>query len=67
MNKQEKEILDYLEKSYCGAKMEKDDSAMVRISRAICAFKSNPEESVEDLFTEKFIDKYIISIEEKDK
>ena len=39
MNSQEKEILDYLEKAYCGAKMMHDDSAMARIARAIHAFK----------------------------
>ena len=58
MSKQEKKILEYLEQSYSGAKMMGDESCQVRLARAIAAFKSDPEESVFTLFTNKFITEY---------
>lgn len=64
MNNAEKEILDYLENSYTGARTMKDEECCIRLARAIAAFKSDPEENVEDLFTEKFVNKYVIGIEE---
>lgn len=47
MSRQEKEILDYLETSYCGAKMADDENCMIRLTRAIKAFEMNPEEEAE--------------------
>lgn len=47
MSRQEKEILDYLETSYCGAKMADDENCMIRLTRAIKTFEMNPEEEAE--------------------
>ena len=47
--KQQKEILNYLESSYSGAKMLGDEETMLRISRAIVAFKA-------DVYTDIFKD-----------
>ena len=58
MNKQEKEILKYLEQSYSGAKMMNDESCQIRLARAIAAFNSDPEVSAFALFTNKFITEY---------
>lgn len=55
MNDQEKNILEYLENSYIGAKMMDDISAMVRIARAIDAFKADPETPEDEIFTEHFM------------
>ena len=51
------EIIDYLNNSYCGAKMMGDDETMLRIARALAAFKADPYDS--DVFQEKFVEKYI--------
>ena len=58
MNEKESEILEYLEDSYCGANLAADSSAMVRIARAIAAFKVDPHEMEVDLFTARFIKNY---------
>lgn len=63
MNKAEQEIYDFLEKSYCGARAMDDLSCQTRLARAIAAFKSDPEESCEDLFTENFISKYVLEVD----
>ena len=47
--KQQEEILNYLESSYSGAKMLGDEETMLRISRAIVAFKV-------DVYTDIFKD-----------
>ena len=39
--KQQEEILNYLECSYSGAKMLGDEETMLRLSRAIVAFKAD--------------------------
>ena len=51
---QERHILDSLEKSYTGAKMMGDVSAMTRISQAICAFSADPECDAGDIFIPEF-------------
>ena len=53
MKDQEKTILDYLETSYSGAKMAKDEEGMVRLSRAIAAFKLDPAVNSNEYFTNK--------------
>lgn len=53
MSKQENEILRYLEDSYCGAKMMEDEECMLRISRAIAAFKSDV---TKDIFKEDVVE-----------
>lgn len=53
MSKQENEILRYLEESYCGAKMMEDEEYMLRISRAIVAFKSDV---TKDIFKEDVLE-----------
>ena len=58
MNNEELEILDYLENAYTGAKMYDDLSVMVRISRAIAAFKADPEDAPEAIFSENFVRTY---------
>ena len=40
-DKQQEEILNYLEYSYSGAKMLGDEETMLRLSRAIVAFKAD--------------------------
>ena len=55
MNNEELEILDYLETAYTGARMSDDVSAMVRISRAIAAFKADPRDASEAVFSENFV------------
>ena len=47
--KQQEEILNYLESSYSGAKMLGDEETMLRISRAVVAFKA-------DVYTDIFKD-----------
>ena len=59
MNDQEKNILEYLENSYTGARMMNDISAMIRIARAITAFKADPEIAEDEIFTEHFISDYV--------
>ncbi len=60
MNEAEKEIMKYLEESYCGARTMDDESCQIRLARAIAAFKAEPVEQPTELFTEKFIEKYCI-------
>ena len=60
MNEAEKEIMKYLEESYCGARTMDDESCQIKLARAIAAFKTDPEEQSTELFTEKFIEKYCI-------
>lgn len=56
MNKQEETILEYLENSYSGAKMNGAVETEIRIARAIAAFKADPGEDEKCVFTDKFID-----------
>lgn len=55
--KQKKEILEYLEYSYSGAKMMDDIELQTRIERAIEAFKADVHE---DIFKENFIESQIV-------
>lgn len=55
--KQKKEILEYLEYSYSGAKMTDDIELQTRIGRAIEAFKADVHE---DIFKENFIESQIV-------
>lgn len=59
MKDPEKTILDYLETSYSGAKMAKDEECMVRLSRAIAAFKLDPAVDSNEYFTNRAIAKSI--------
>lgn len=58
MNDQEKNILEYLENSYTGARMMDDISAMVRIARAIAVFKADPKIAEDEIFTKHFISEH---------
>lgn len=49
-------ILDYLEKSYSGAKMMDDIEIQIRVGRAIEAFKADVED---DIFKEGFIERQV--------
>lgn len=60
----EKEFLEYLENCYTGARKTGDISFQTRLGRAIAAFKTDPCEEAEALFTEHFINKYVIGIED---
>ena len=57
MKDQEREILEYLEYSYSGAKMMDDIELQTRIGRAIEAFKADVPE---DIFKENFIESQIV-------
>ena len=59
MKDQEKTILDYLETSYSGAKMAKDEECMVRLTRAIAAFKLEPAVNSKEYFTSRAIEESI--------
>ena len=61
MNDAEKRILEYLEKSYSGAKMMGVENCKVRLARAMAAFKTDPEVEAEEYFTEKFIQESIFN------
>lgn len=52
MTDQMKTIIEYLENSYSGAKMFHDEECMLRISRALAAFKADVETNI---FTEEFL------------
>jgi len=56
LTEQEQKIVDYLETCYTGARMMDDDLYMVRLSRALAAFKANPLDPPESIFTERFIE-----------
>lgn len=56
--KNQKEIINYLDNSYSGAKMMGDNETMLRIARALAAFKADPYD--DEVFQEKFIEKYIL-------
>ena len=59
MKDQEKTILNYLETSYSGAKMAKDEECMLRLSRAIAAFKLDPVVVPKEYFTNRAIEESI--------
>lgn len=59
MKNQEKTILDYLETSYSGAKMAKNEECMVRLTRAIAAFKLDPAVDSKEYFTNRAIEESI--------
>lgn len=59
MKDPEKTIQDYLETSYSGAKMAKDEECMVRLSRAIAAFKLDPTGDSKEYFTNRAIEESI--------
>ena len=40
-----------------------DLSCQIRLARAMAAFKSDPKESCEDLFTENFISRYVLEVD----
>lgn len=54
----EKEIIEYLEDCYTGARAIDDIILMVRIQRAIAAFNSNPEDAPNTVFAPGFICRY---------
>lgn len=56
MTTDQEAILNYLETSYSGAKMKGDEETMLRIARAITAFKMDVGI---DIFTEEAVEKYI--------
>ena len=56
--KNQKEIINYLDNSYSGAKMMGDNETMLRLARALAAFKADPYD--DEVFQEKFIEKYIL-------
>lgn len=56
MKDEQKAILDYLGTSYSGAKMMGDEETMLRIARAIAAFKMDTDV---DIFEESAVEKYI--------
>lgn len=56
MNNQIKEIENYLETSYSGAKMMDDVESMCRIARALVALKADTEM---EIFTEEFQEIYM--------
>lgn len=56
--KNQMEIINYLNNSYCGAKMMGDDETMLRIARALAAFKADPYDN--EVFQKKFVEKYIL-------
>jgi len=58
MNGKEKEILEYLERCYDTAKYLYDSSSMIRINRAIAAFKTDPVDAPESIFTKEFLKSY---------
>lgn len=51
-----KEILEYLENCYTGARAMGDEDIQLRVSRAIGAFKADIDE---DIFTPEYHKKYI--------
>ena len=55
VEKQRKIILEYLEDAYIGARKFDDMDTMLRLARAIVAFKSD---LTEDIFTEEVKEKY---------
>lgn len=56
MNERLKEIENYLETSYCGAKMMDDVESMCRIARALAVLKADTEV---EIFTEEFREVYL--------
>lgn len=53
MNQPQNEIIEYLECAYLGAKALGDEEAMLRISRALLAFKADP---YKDIFLDNFVE-----------
>lgn len=58
MSEEELSIVDYLETCYVGARAVDDVPCMVRISRALAAFKFDPLAAPEELFSQNFIEEY---------
>lgn len=48
--KQKHEVIDFLENTYTGAKMVGDEEVMLRVSRALLAFKADVHK---DIFIEE--------------
>lgn len=48
--KQKQEVIDFLENTYTGAKMMRDEEVMLRASRALLAFKADVHK---DIFIEE--------------
>ena len=61
MSNEELDILDYLEECYTGARTANDMSAMIRIARAMAAFKADPADAPASVFSESFLDSYYFS------
>lgn len=57
MSEEQKEIILYLEHAYVGAKALHDEETMLRISRALLAFKADP---YKDVFSEEFTEESLI-------
>lgn len=51
----ERDILSELEDTYCGAQLMDDVSAMIRVARAIAAFKSSTEVGEDRVFSGEFL------------
>ena len=58
LNDHEREILSELEDTYCGAHMMDDASAMIRVARAIAAFRCSTEVGEEEIFGKKFLEEW---------
>ena len=54
----EREILSELEDTYCGAQLMDDVSTMIRVARAIAAFKCSTEIGEEEIFGKKFLEEW---------
>jgi len=65
MNEQELSIVDYLEKCYVGARMGDDVQCMVRLSRALAAFKFDPLAAPEGMFSREFLETYTSALVEE--
>lgn len=57
MNEQLKEIKEYLEAAYSGAKMMGDVEGTTRIARALAALQADVEK---DIFTEEFMEEWVL-------
>lgn len=58
MNSEEMVVIEFLEDVYTEAHDEGDWVMQIRLARAIAAFKSDPEDAPEAVFTGDFIEKY---------
>ena len=57
MNERLNDVKEYLENSYSGAKMMGDVESMTRVARALAALQADVGK---DIFTEEFMEEYIL-------